>query len=124
METGNTTQEMRASEGVLSASLSEGAPTLLIKTQDGLRRIFPWIHFINGDYENLNEIERITLHYSSHEVCMEGVRLEPLFERIAKFSVEWIKANDKRLMARCPQGSPFIEKISISEKNNIQPSSE
>lgn len=124
MKTGNTTQEMRVPEGVLSASLSEGAPTLLIKTEDGLRRIFPWIHFINGVYENLKEVERITLHYLSHEVCIEGVRLEALFERIAKFSVEWIKANDKRLKSRCPQGAPFIEKISVSEKSNIQLPSE
>lgn len=117
METQNNTQEVRAPEGVLSASLREGAPTLLIKTQDGLRRSLPWIHYLYGDYENLNEIERITLFYSSHEVCLEGVRLEPLFERLAKYGVEWIKAHDRRHLARCPKESPFIQKITVSEKS-------
>jgi len=117
METQNSTQKVRAPEGVLSASLREGAPTLLIKTQDGHRRMLPWIHFINGDYENHNEIERITLFYSSHEVCLEGVRLEPLFERLAKYGVEWVKAHDKRHLACCPAGLPFIQKIAVSEKS-------
>lgn len=123
METGNNTEEVTAPEGILSASNREGAPTLLIKPQDDQRLIIPWIHFLYGNYKDLEDTECITLFYSTHDVCLEGVRLEPLFERLAKFGVEWIKANDKRYMARCPQDLPFIERISVTEKCNIQASS-
>ena len=76
----------------------------------------PWIHFLYAWYESESELDRIKLYYSSHEVSLEGIRLEQLVEHFSKFGVEWIRSYDNRYSRLCPQELPFIEKIQVEEK--------
>ncbi len=77
----------------------------------------PWIHFLYAWHEDCSEFERMKLYYSSHEFTLEGIRLEGVVERLAKFGVEWVKCYDKRYLALCPQELPFIWKILIHENS-------
>ncbi len=102
--------------GIICASFREGAPTLVIITWEGKRWVMPWIHFQYAWHEDQEEFELMKLYYSTHEVSLEGVRLERLVEHFAKFGVEWIRSYDKRYLQLCPQELPFIENIHIEEK--------
>ncbi len=76
----------------------------------------PWIHFLYAWHEQCTEFERIRLFYSTHEILIEGVRLQPLIEHVSKFDVEWVKCFNKRYATLCPQGLPFLERIAVEEK--------
>lgn len=123
VKSGDDPDDLKAFEksGVVCVSFREGAPALAIIALDGNRWVLPWVHFLYAFYENLSEIERITLYYSTHEVLLEGVRFVRLMEQFSKFGVEWIRSCDKRYMPLCSSDLPFVAKIVVDEKNEEKP---
>ena len=116
---------MKVSEnsGVVCVSFREGAPALALITLDGKRWVLPWVHFLYAWYEDLSEIERIRLHYSTHEVFLEGVRFIRLVEQLSNFGVEWIRNYDKRYLPLSPSDMPFVAKIVVDEKSESKSTS-
>lgn len=116
---------MKVSEnsGVVCVSFHEGAPAIALVTLDGKRWVLPWFHFLYACYEDLSEVERIRLHYSTHEVFLEGVRFIRLVEQLSKFGVEWIRNYDKRYLPLSPSDMPFVTKIVVDEKSESESTS-
>lgn len=109
-------QEMEDHKGVLCASIRDGTPTLVIIPLDGNRWILPWIHFLYAFYEDLHEYEQIKLIYSSHNIQLQGLRLQELVKHFSSYRVEWVRCFDKRYEELCPKDLPFISKINIEDK--------
>ena len=105
------------SSSIVCASIREGSPTLVIIAWEGRRWVMPWVHFLYAWHEHEEEFERIEIRFSSHDISLEGIRLERLLEHLSKYSVEWIRSSDKRYLNQCPQDLPFIEKIKVKDKN-------
>ena len=116
MKLSDNKQNTDESKGVLCASFRDGAPALLLHTLDGKRWVMPWVHFLHAYHEKSGESEQIGMFYSNHEILIEGVRLQPLVERLSKYDLEWVKCFSKRYLKLCPQDLPFIERITIEEK--------
>lgn len=110
-------QDSDVSSGIICALIREGAPTLLLISWEGKRWVMPWVHFHYAWHERESEFERIKLCYSSHDVSLEGLRLERLVEPLSKYGVEWIRSYEKRYLHLCPQDFPFVERILIEQKD-------
>jgi len=104
--------------GIVCASIREGSPTLVIIAWEGRRWVMPWVHFLYAWHEHEEEFERIEMRFSSHDISLEGIRLERLLEHLSKYSVEWIRSSDKRYLHLCLPDLPFVEKILVKDKGS------
>lgn len=109
-------QNIEEPTGILCASFRDGASALRLITTGGKQWVIPWIHFLYAYHENHIELEHVRLFYSSHEIRIDGVRLQPLVEHLSRFNIEWIKCFDKRYLVLCPHDLPFIQQIRVEEK--------
>ena len=88
---------------------------LRVETQDGAFLVLPYSHFAFAHFAR--EMDREILHvcFTTHDVHVSGRNLRELGLGLQKLAVDWIRAIPTRYVALSQEGSPFIERIEVTE---------
>ncbi|MBC2593505.1 hypothetical protein H5P28_04445 [Ruficoccus amylovorans] len=79
----------------------------------------PWAHLFFSYFDAQSGAENIHLSYRTHEVTVEGEHLQDLAAEIGRSEVEWMQACTQASDQARDSDSPFITKITVSEKGKL-----
>lgn len=75
------------------------------------RRFLNYAFLVTGDYKS--DLNIISLHFTSHQVELTGVNLEPLFYKIMDHGVRQIVATDSRYNSLDEKDTAIVNDIRI-----------
>jgi hypothetical protein len=88
---------------------------LRVETQDGAFLVLPYSHFAFAHFARETDREILHVSFTTHDVHVFGRNLRELGLGLQKLAVEWIRAIPTRYVALSEEGSPFIERIEVTE---------
>jgi len=111
--TTTSTQTNLAAFGLASESPSNArrAITLDVILKTGNRWAFPYAYLVAVEFDKSG---KLTLHFTSHTVTLEGQYLEPIHEALLNQEVGFIREAERRHFASPDEKKAHIDHISVT----------
>ena len=80
---------------------------------DGNRHLVSYSYLIYGRLIYGDDMQKLSLFFTTHHVIIEGYRLEKLYEYVLGHSLRMVKALGERYLAIADEKEPFVMDITI-----------
>lgn len=100
------TREAEIKNPVYGIDRSRKGSMLAIRKRDGSGKLIPYSHILEIDFTG-GKI--LTLHCSGSVITIEGDKLEPLVDRLARYEVTYLQEGASENPARGPEGESIRE---------------
>jgi hypothetical protein len=86
---------------------------LRIETGEGETFILPYQHFVTAHFQRQDNGEVLTISFASHQLRLEGRRMEEIVEALQEYAVAWISPTPVRYERLREGDSAAIAKLEI-----------
>lgn len=91
-----------------------GAQTIRLETASNGKFLFPYHHLVFAHLADAGDgSEALVLGFPSHEVTIQGKRLNPLLKALEDFSAAWVRVLPPRFAAIAPEGVAVVTEIVV-----------